>query len=119
MPYPQASATDTAPNGPGMGPGGVGGNVRRTVHRHLGKVVAGTAIAVAGTAVMVAVTLPGTAGADESGGTGKAAGSTQQQAADGQGAAPGVVQQAPPRARRARAATRSPTTRPSASSSSR
>ncbi|MBK3575529.1 MULTISPECIES: Tat pathway signal sequence domain protein [unclassified Streptomyces] len=69
--------------------------MRRTVHRHLGKVVAGTAIAVAGTAVMVAVTLPGTAGADESGGTGKAAGSTQQQAADGLGAAPGVVQQAP------------------------
>jgi len=77
-----------------MDPGGVGGDVRRTVHRHLGKVVAGTAIAVAGTAVMVAVTLPGTAGADESGGTGKAAGSAQQ-AADGQGAAPGVVQQAP------------------------
>ncbi|MER5578871.1 Tat pathway signal sequence domain protein, partial [Streptomyces massasporeus] len=41
--------------------------MRKTVHRHLGKVVAGTAIAVAGTAVMVAVTLPGTAGADDSG----------------------------------------------------
>lgn len=68
--------------------------MRKTVHRHLGKVVAGAAIAVAGTAVMVGITLPGTAGADESGGTGKAAGSAQQ-AADGQGAAPGVVQQAP------------------------
>ena len=41
--------------------------MRKTVHRHLGKVVAGTAIAVAGTAVMVAVTLPGTAGADDTG----------------------------------------------------
>ena len=41
--------------------------MRKIVRRHLGKVVAGTAIAVAGTAVMVAVTLPGSAGADESG----------------------------------------------------
>ncbi|MFJ6738349.1 Tat pathway signal sequence domain protein [Streptomyces sp. NPDC091279] len=39
--------------------------MRRTVHRHLGKVVAGAATAVAATAVMVAVTLPGTAGADD------------------------------------------------------
>jgi hypothetical protein len=69
--------------------------VRRTVHRHLGKVVAGAAIAVAGTAVMVAITLPGTAGADESGGTGKAAGSASNRRRTGQGAAPGVVQQAP------------------------
>ncbi len=57
---------------------GAGGNVRKIVHRHLGKVVAGAAIAVAGTAVMVGITLPGSAGADDSGGTG--AGQTAQQA---------------------------------------
>lgn len=57
------------------------------------------AIALAGTAAMVAVTLPGTAGADETGGTNAGA----QQAADGQAQGrgqdqavePGVVQQAP------------------------
>lgn len=35
------------------------------MRRHLGKVMAGAGIAVAGTAAMVAVTLPGTAGADD------------------------------------------------------
>ncbi|MET9373714.1 Tat pathway signal sequence domain protein [Streptomyces sp. NPDC002992] len=35
------------------------------VRRHLGKVVAGAAMAVTGTAVMVGITLPGTAGADD------------------------------------------------------
>ncbi|MFD7707030.1 Tat pathway signal sequence domain protein [Streptomyces sp. NPDC059786] len=73
--------------------------MRKTVHRHLGKVVAGAAIAVAGTAAMVAVTLPGSAGAGESaGGTG--GGSSAQGAAGAagqeQGAVqPGVVEQAP------------------------
>ncbi|MET8243993.1 Tat pathway signal sequence domain protein [Streptomyces sp. NPDC005202] len=68
--------------------------MRRAVHRHLGKVMAGVAVAVAGTAAMAAITLPGAAGADESGGTGS--GTTAQQAAQGQGAAaPGVVEQAP------------------------
>lgn len=43
--------------------------MRRTVQRHLGKVMAGAAIAVAGTAVMVGITLPGTAGADDTAGT--------------------------------------------------
>ncbi|GGV07633.1 hypothetical protein GCM10010275_54850 [Streptomyces litmocidini] len=38
--------------------------------RHLGKVVAGAAMAVTGTAVAVAIGLPGSAGADESAGTG-------------------------------------------------
>ncbi len=66
------------------------------MRRHLGKVVAGTAIAVAGTAVMVGITLPGTAGADDNGvnDSGQAA----QQAVRGQGAAaapPGVVEEAP------------------------
>ncbi|GLW50765.1 hypothetical protein Stsp02_64260 [Streptomyces sp. NBRC 14336] len=73
--------------------------MRRTVHRHLGKVMAGAAIALAGTAAMVAVTLPGTAGADETGGKnngaqagaqGQAQGSGQDQAVE-----PGVVQKAP------------------------
>ncbi|GAB2716942.1 Tat pathway signal sequence domain protein [Streptomyces bullii] len=75
--------------------------MRTIVHRHLGKVVAGAAIAVAGTAVMVGITLPGTAGADDTGRTG---GQTSQRAAQqaeqgeepGQGqVAPGVVEQAP------------------------
>lgn len=76
--------------------------MRTTVRRHLGKVVAGTAIAVAATAAMVGITLPGTAGADDTGG-GKAGQSSAQgggQAAGGrQGAAgavqPGVVEAAP------------------------
>ncbi|MER5936205.1 Tat pathway signal sequence domain protein [Streptomyces sp. NPDC001928] len=70
--------------------------MRKIVHRHLGKVVAGAAIAVAGTAVMVGITLPGTAGADETGGTNS--GQAAEQAAQGQGAGavqPGVVEQAP------------------------
>lgn len=84
--------------------------MRKIVRRHLGKVVAGTGIAVAGTAVMVAVTLPGSAGADDSGGTGTSGstGSTSGSANPGgsagqsaqqqqqQGAVPpGVVEQAP------------------------
>ncbi|WP_329333382.1 Tat pathway signal sequence domain protein [Streptomyces sp. NBC_00663] len=73
--------------------------MREIVRRHLGKVVAGAAIAVASTAVMVGITLPGTAGADETGGTkgdGTAA-AAQQLGQDEQGApvAPGVVQAAP------------------------
>ncbi|MEU1318337.1 Tat pathway signal sequence domain protein [Streptomyces tibetensis] len=76
--------------------------MRNIVHRHLGKMVAGTAIAVAGTAVMVAVTLPGTAGADDNG---TRAGRSVPQEADAAGAdaagaggravAPGVVEAAP------------------------
>ncbi|MER5431460.1 Tat pathway signal sequence domain protein [Streptomyces sp. NPDC002588] len=71
--------------------------MRTTVRRHLGKVVAGTAIAVAATAVMVGITLPGTAGADDTGGSGTGQTTGQAAAADGQGAAvqPGVVEQAP------------------------
>ncbi|MEU7051433.1 hypothetical protein AB0A67_24215, partial [Streptomyces eurythermus] len=44
--------------------------MREKVRRHLGKVLTGAALAAAGTAAMVAVTLPGTAGAGESGGAG-------------------------------------------------
>ncbi|MGW7605826.1 Tat pathway signal sequence domain protein [Streptomyces sp. NPDC054766] len=71
--------------------------MRKIVHRHLGKVVAGAAIAVAGTAVMIGITLPGSAGADESGGGLGAGGTAQQAAQDGQGGAvrPGVVERAP------------------------
>ncbi|MFI6658004.1 Tat pathway signal sequence domain protein [Streptomyces sp. NPDC050523] len=68
--------------------------MRNIVHRHLGKVVAGAAVAVAGTAVMVGITLPGTAGADESGGSGAGTQSAQQAGQDG-AVRPGVVQQAP------------------------
>ncbi|MFE9022851.1 Tat pathway signal sequence domain protein [Streptomyces sp. NPDC007808] len=70
--------------------------MREMMRRHLGKVVAGTAIAVAGTAVMVGITLPGTAGADDNGGN--TSGRAAQQAAQGQGAGaapPGVVEEAP------------------------
>ncbi|WP_371663302.1 Tat pathway signal sequence domain protein [Streptomyces sp. NBC_00280] len=75
--------------------------MRKIVRRHLGKVVAGTGIAVAGTAVMVAVTLPGSAGADESGGTGTAGSTASTGGGSGQSAQeqavvqPGVVEQAP------------------------
>jgi hypothetical protein len=70
------------------------------VHRHLGKVVAGAAVAVAGTAAMIAVTLPGAAGADDAP---KGGGRPVQQTAgdqEGQGSgrgqvAPGVVEEAP------------------------
>jgi hypothetical protein len=73
--------------------------VRPPVRRHLGKVVAGTAIAVAATAVMVGITLPGTAGADDTGG-GKGGQSTRQAAGQRQGdtaaaVQPGVVEEAP------------------------
>lgn len=74
-------------------PGEQGENVRRTVHRHLGKVVAGAAIAVAGTAVMVAVTLPGTAGAD--GTADGAAGAGQQGQGQGDVVPQAVVERAP------------------------
>ncbi|MDG9717833.1 Tat pathway signal sequence domain protein [Streptomyces sp. DH24] len=72
--------------------------MRKTVHRHLGKVVAGAAVAVAGTAAMIAVTLPGTAGADD---TPEGGGRPVQQAAQGQDGrgpgrvTPGVVAEAP------------------------
>ncbi|MFI1030844.1 Tat pathway signal sequence domain protein [Streptomyces sp. NPDC020951] len=72
--------------------------MRTTVRRHLGKVVAGTAIAVAATAMMVGITLPGTAGAEDTGG-GKAGQSAQQAAGQQQGdtaaVQPGVVEEAP------------------------
>ncbi|GKQ37013.1 Tat pathway signal sequence domain protein [Streptomyces sp. A012304] len=82
--------------------------MRTTVRRHLGKVVAGAAIAVTATAAMIAVTLPGTAGADAGGerAAGQTAGEgtggrtqTGQDASGQQGGAaavpPGVVQEAP------------------------
>lgn len=84
--------------------------MRRTVHRHLGKVVAGAAIAVAGTAVMIGITLPGSAGADDTGGGKGGGGTAEQLAAQGQapdGAVrPGVVEQAPAQGRRAPDVTR-------------
>ncbi|MDX3532125.1 Tat pathway signal sequence domain protein [Streptomyces sp. ID05-39B] len=78
--------------------------MRTTVRRHLGKVVAGAAVAVAATAAMIAITLPGTAGAEgTTGGSGEKTAAGQQgsgQAAAGQqggpaAVAPGVVEQAP------------------------
>ncbi|WP_333775498.1 Tat pathway signal sequence domain protein [Streptomyces sp. IBSBF 3136] len=75
--------------------------MRETVHRHLGKVVAGTALAVAGTAVMVGITLPGTAGANETGGTNGDGTRAARQADQGPEAVrPGVVEQAPAAAKK-------------------
>ena len=70
--------------------------MRRTVRRHLGKVMAGTAIAVAGTAVMIGITLPGSAGADDSGGSGASGQASQETGQQEQAAVqPGVVEQVP------------------------
>ncbi len=79
--------------------------MRRTVRRHLGKVVAGAAVAVAGTAVMVGITLPGSVSAEESGGKD---GGRSARAVDGPGGtpAPGVVRQAPRKGAGAPGATR-------------
>jgi hypothetical protein len=68
------------------------------MRRHLGKVVAGAAIAVAGTAVMVGITLPGTAGAEEESGGLQAGTAAEQRAAQreqGGAVRPGVVERAP------------------------
>ncbi|GGO39255.1 Tat pathway signal sequence domain protein [Streptomyces lasiicapitis] len=65
--------------------------MRKLVRRHLGKVVAGGALAVAATAALLAVTLPEQAGADDSGDR-AAAGSARQDAAVGR---EGVVEAAP------------------------
>lgn len=70
--------------------------MRETVHRHLGKVMAGAAVAAVGTAAMVAITLPGTAGADETGGARGGGTQAVRQAGQGQDTVPpGVVEQAP------------------------
>lgn len=76
------------------------------VRRHLGKVVAGAAMAVTGTAVAVAVTLPGSAGADEApragaaatGGTvaGAQGGTGTDGRTDGQAPGPAALASAPP-----------------------
>ncbi|POX52264.1 Tat pathway signal sequence domain protein [Streptomyces sp. Ru72] len=69
--------------------------MRSTVRRHLGKVVAGAAIAVTGTAVMVGITLPGSAGAEEPGGRGGGLAARQAARQQDQSVGPGVVEQAP------------------------
>ncbi|MEU8826612.1 Tat pathway signal sequence domain protein [Streptomyces sp. NPDC048636] len=63
------------------------------IHRHLGKVVAGAAVAVTAAAVIIGVTLPGSASGDEGPGGGGPQGSAAEQ---GQAAPrPGVVESAP------------------------
>ncbi|MFE9254347.1 Tat pathway signal sequence domain protein [Streptomyces sp. NPDC006879] len=66
-----------------------------TVRRHLGKMLAGAAIAVTGTAFMVGVTLPGAAGADDGGSGGSAAGVASRGAAAVPIAQPGVAEPPP------------------------
>ncbi|WP_030338681.1 hypothetical protein [Streptomyces sp. NRRL S-1022] len=73
--------------------------MREKVHRHLGKVLTGAALAAAGTAAMVAVTLPGTAGADDSGGAGSATRAARQAGQGPDAAPPGVVERAPAEAK--------------------
>lgn len=65
--------------------------MRETVHRHLGTLVAGVALATVGTAAMVAITLPGTAGADTSAGARGGTGAGQGPDA----VRPGVVERVP------------------------
>ncbi|MFH8991219.1 Tat pathway signal sequence domain protein [Streptomyces sp. NPDC017940] len=65
--------------------------MRKLVRRHLGKVVAGGALAVAATATMVAVTLPDQAGAGDAGERSTAAGTAAQDAVGREG----VVEAAP------------------------
>ncbi|MFD9905271.1 Tat pathway signal sequence domain protein [Streptomyces sp. NPDC059063] len=65
--------------------------MRTLVRRHLGKVIAGGALAVAATAAMVAVTLPDQAGAEDSGKRSTAVGSSRQDAV----APDGTVEDAP------------------------
>ncbi|MCW7942534.1 Tat pathway signal sequence domain protein [Streptomyces hygroscopicus] len=67
----------------------------KLVRRHLGKVVAGAAIAVTGTAVMVGITLPGSVSAEESGGKGGGLSARQADKQQQGAAGPGVVEQAP------------------------
>ncbi|MEU3411548.1 MULTISPECIES: Tat pathway signal sequence domain protein [unclassified Streptomyces] len=74
--------------------------MREKVHRHLGKVLTGAALAAAGTAAMVAITLPGTAGADESGGAGGGTRAAGQAGQDPGAVPPGVVERAPAEAER-------------------
>lgn len=72
--------------------------MHEVARRHLGKVLAGTAIAVTATAVAVAITLPGTAGAQDGPGAGTAASQGSGQDARGEGSRapdPGVVAEAP------------------------
>ncbi|MEV7413819.1 Tat pathway signal sequence domain protein [Streptomyces sp. NPDC089919] len=61
-----------------------------TVRRHLGKLVAGAAIAVTGTAVMVGVTLPGSAGAADGVGTDKGGSAVGAAGKAGTGLQPGT-----------------------------
>ncbi|MGW1373796.1 Tat pathway signal sequence domain protein [Streptomyces sp. NPDC002446] len=67
--------------------------MHQLMHRHLGKVVAGAAIALTGTAVMAAITLPADAGAAGSTGTRPAAAGAAAPGGDpGQPPPPGVVE---------------------------
>ncbi|MEV6314328.1 Tat pathway signal sequence domain protein [Streptomyces sp. NPDC051776] len=66
--------------------------MRRVMHRHLGKVVAGAAIAVTATAVMVGVTLPGSAGAEDE----RSSGTSAQGRDGGEQLQPGVVEEQVP-----------------------
>nr|WP_307818917.1 Tat pathway signal sequence domain protein [Streptomyces sabulosicollis] len=71
--------------------------MRKVMHRHLGKVVAGAAVAITATAVMVGVTLPGSASGEEGSGGGPQSSSAEQGQAARQ--LPGVVEEAPEQGR--------------------
>ncbi|MET7901150.1 Tat pathway signal sequence domain protein [Streptomyces sp. NPDC005355] len=67
--------------------------MRKIIHRHLGKVVAGAAVAVTATAIMIGVTLPDSASGKESTGGGPQGSAAEQGQAAKQ--LPGVVEDAP------------------------
>ncbi|OKI01129.1 Tat pathway signal sequence domain protein [Streptomyces sp. CB02923] len=69
--------------------------MRNMMHRHLGKLVAGAAVALAGTAAMVAATLPGDAGAADGGSRTAAAEGPEARSGQSQQIRPGVVERAP------------------------
>ncbi|MFE2225259.1 Tat pathway signal sequence domain protein [Streptomyces kronopolitis] len=71
------------------------------MHRHLGKIVAGAALALTGTAAMAAITLPSDAGAAGSGNGGRpAAAGAPVPGSDGAPPPPGVVERAPAQGKR-------------------
>ncbi|SOE10403.1 hypothetical protein SAMN06272775_1449 [Streptomyces sp. 2323.1] len=70
------------------------------MHRHLGKIVAGAALALTGTAAMAAITLPSDAGAADGRGSRPAAAGAPAPGRDGGPPPPGVVEKAPAQGKR-------------------
>ncbi|MFH8407714.1 Tat pathway signal sequence domain protein [Streptomyces sp. NPDC018019] len=69
--------------------------MRNMMHRHLGKLVAGAAVALAGTAALAVVTLPEDAGAADGGSRAAAAAGQEPPPGQAQQVRPGAVERAP------------------------